>query len=206
MRFIYGTGNRAKIQQVEDFFKAKHMEIDIISLKEIGFEEEIEETGETFEENSMIKAKAIKAYCDKKEIHEMIVTDDTGLCVDSLNGRPGVYSARYAGDHAPQEVTLEKLLNEMKEVNDRKRTAKFVTVLTAVLSSGEILTVRGEVTGHIAEKPGTMGKLTYGPVFIPDGFNCVMNDLKDEELGNTHREKAFLKLIETLEKRKEQER
>lgn len=200
MKFIYGTGNKEKIQQVTDFFKAKKMPIEIISLKDIGFNEDIEETGTTFEENSMIKAKAIKAYCDKNNIHEIIVTDDTGLCVDSLNGAPGVYSARYAGNHAPQDVTLKKLLDNMEAVGDKKRTATFVCVLTTVLPDGKEIVVRGETKGKIAEKPGTMGKLTYGPVFIPEGFECVMNDLKDEELGVTHREKAFLKLLEELEK------
>lgn len=198
MKIIYGTGNKEKVRQVQDFLKAINMELDIVSLKDIGFTDEIEETGTTFEENSMIKAKAIKQYCDNKDIHEIIVTDDSGLCVDSLNGAPGVYSARYAGDHAPQEVTLNKLLTEMKAVNDTKRTAQFVCVLTAILPNGKEIVVRGETKGKIAEELGTMGKLTYNPVFIPEGFNCVFNDLKDEDLGVTHREKALLQLVEKL--------
>ncbi len=198
MKFIYGTGNKEKVKQVQDFFKAKNIEAEIISLKDIDFNEEIEETGKTFEENSMIKAKAIKKYCNQKGINEIIITDDTGLCVDSLNGEPGVYSARYAGDHAPQEVALKKLLDNMAKVGDTKRTATFVCVLTAILPNGKEIVVRGETKGKIAEKPGTMGKLTYGPVFIPEGFQRVMNDLKNEELGVTHREKAFLKLLEEL--------
>ena len=126
MKIIYGTGNKEKIRQVQDFLKAVNMKMDIVSLKDIGFTEDIEENGTTFEENSMIKAKAVKQYCDNKNIHEIIVTDDSGLCVDSLNGAPGVYSARYAGDHAPQDVVLNKLLDEMKDVEEGKRTAKFV--------------------------------------------------------------------------------
>lgn len=198
MKIIYGTGNKEKIRQVQDFLKAVNMKMDIVSLKDIGFTEDIEENGTTFEENSMIKAKAVKQYCDNKNIHEIIVTDDSGLCVDSLNGAPGVYSARYAGDHAPQEVTLKKLLDDMKAVNDQKRTAQFVCVLTAILPDGKEIVVRGETKGRIAEEPGTMGKLTYNPVFIPEGFNCVFNDLKDEDLGATHREKALLQLVEKL--------
>lgn len=198
MKIIYGTGNKEKIKQVQDYLKVTDLDIEIVSLKDIGFNEEIEETGSTFEENSMIKAKAIKSYCNKNNINEIIVTDDAGLCVDALNGEPGVYSARYAGDHAPQEVAINKLLDNMKEIKGEKRTATFVCVLTAILPNGEEIVVRGETKGLIAEKPGTMGKLTFGPIFIPEGFNCVMNDLKEEDLGTTHREKALIQLVDRL--------
>ena len=198
MKIIYGTSNLGKIKQVKDFFKATKIDVDIISLKDIGFDREIVEDGITFEENSMIKAKAIQKFCQEKQIEGIIVTDDTGLCVDCLNGDPGVHSARYAGDHAPQEVAIEKLLKNIEKTGDKKRKAKFVCVLTAVLPNGEIKQVRGECLGTIAKKPGTMGKLTYGPVFIPEGFDRVMNDLKDEELGATHREKAFLELLKII--------
>lgn len=198
MKFIYGTGNKAKVQQVADFFKAINKPIEIISLKDIAFSEEIEENGSTFEENSMIKAKAIKAFCEKKGINEIIVTDDTGLCVDSLNGEPGIYSARYAGDHAPQEASIKKLLSNMENIEEEKRTAKFVCVLTAIMPDGKIIVARGETKGKIAKEPGPLGKLTYGPIFIPEGFNKVMNELTDEELGTTHRQKAFLELIEKM--------
>ena len=198
IRFIYGTGNKGKIEQVKSFFHAMKIDVEILSLKEIGFEEEIEENGTTFEENSKIKAEAIKKYCDEKQINEIIVADDTGLCVDSLNGEPGIHSARYAGDHAPQEVVLKKLLENMKEVPEEKRTARFVCVLTAIKPNGEEIVVKGTTEGKIASKPGPMGKLTYGPIFIPEGFNKVMNELTEEELGKTHREKAFLELIKQI--------
>lgn len=200
MRFIYGTGNQAKIQQVKDFFNTQEKELTILSLKDIGFSEEIVEDGTTFEENSMIKAKAIKKFCDEKNLHEIIITDDTGLCVDALDGRPGVYSARYAGDHAPQEKSIAKLLGEMEGIPEEKRTAQFVCVLTAILPNGKIMVAKGETKGRIANKPGTLGKLTYGPIFIPEGFSCVMNEIPDEELGKTHREKAFLEIIGKIEK------
>lgn len=199
MRFIYGTGNQGKINQVKDFFNTQNRQLEILSLKDIGFTGEIIEDGKTFEENSMIKAKAIEKFCIEHDIHEVIITDDTGLCVDALDGRPGVYSARYAGDHAPQEAAIAKLLNEMKEVSDEKRTAQFICVLTAVLPSGKYLEAKGVTKGKIATKPGILGKLTYGPIFIPNGFSCVMNEIPDEELGKTHREKAFLEMIQKIE-------
>ena len=200
MKFIYGTGNQAKINQVKDFFETQNVEIDILSLKDIGFEEEIEENGNTFEQNSRIKAEAIKRYCDKKGIKEMIIADDAGLLVDALDGRPGVLSARYAGDHAPQEVVINKLLTELKDVPKEKRTAKFVCVLTVIMPNGESFLVRGETKGTIPFKPGTMGKLTYNPVFIAEGFDKVMSEIPDEELGKTHREKAFLEVIKKIRK------
>lgn len=198
MRFIYGTSNVEKIKAVKEFFKEQNKEIDIISLKDIGFNEEIVEDGDTFEENSLIKAKAIKKYCDKNNIKEMIVTDDAGLCVDALGGRPGVISARYAGDHVPQKVAVNKLLEEMKEVPEGKRTATFVCVLTAILKDGKQLVVRRETKGKITKEPGKFERLTYDPVFMPDELGKVMSEISSEELKLVCRPKAFLELMEKL--------
>ncbi len=185
-------------QEIKTLFKNHRINAEILSLKDIGFNEEIEENGMTFEENSMIKAKAVKEFCDKNNIKEIIITDDAGLCVEALHGAPGIYSARYAGDHAPQEVTLNKLLNEMKNIPKEKRTAEFVCVLTALLPNGEVIVAKGITTGSIAEEIGTMGGLTFCPVFIPEGSDKVMNDMSDEEKEQTHREKAFRELIKKL--------
>lgn len=198
MKIILGTTNQGKIDQVKAFMEYKKININFISLKDIGFNEEIIENGETIEENSLIKAKAIKNYCNKNNINEIIVTDDAGLFVDALDGRPGVHTARYAGDHAPQEVCINKLLGELKDVPDEKRGATFACVLTAILPDGEVLTCRGETKGKIVKVPGSMGKLTYGPVLMPNGMDRVMNDLTEEELGLTHRDKAWLELLEQL--------
>ena len=198
MKIIYGTGNQHKIEEIKTLFNNHKIETEILSLKDIGFNEEIEENGQTFEENSMIKAKVIKDFCNKNNINEIIITDDAGLCVDSLGGAPGVHSARYAGDHAPQQVTLNKLMNEMKNVPKENRTAQFVCVLTSILPNGEIIVAKGITKGSIAEEIGTLGGLTFCPVFIPEGSDRVMNDMTDEEKEQTHREKAFKELIEKL--------
>lgn len=198
MKIIYATGNKEKIAEIKKLFENHKIEAEILSLKDIGFNEEIDENGTTFEENSMIKANAVKEFCNKNNINEIIITDDAGLCVDELNGRPGVHSARYAGDHAPQEVTLNKLMNEMKNIPQEKRKAQFVCVLTALLPNGEMVVAKGITKGSIAEKIGTMGGLTFCPVFIPEGTTKVMNDLTDEEKEQTHREKAFKELIKKL--------
>ncbi len=201
MKIIYGTSNRGKLQEIKDFFKNNKLNVEILSLKDINFNKEIEENGKTFEENSLTKAKAIKEFCNGNGINEIIITDDAGLCVDALDGRPGVFSARYAGDHAPQEVTINKLLNEMKDVPEEKRTAKFVCVLTAILKDKKVIVARGETKGRIAKEPGPMGKLTYGPIFISDEFGKVMNELTAEQLKHTHREKALIELLKKLNKK-----
>lgn len=202
MKIIYGTSNKGKIEQVKEYLEYKKENIEIVSLIDIGFDEEIVEDGKTFEENSLIKAKAIKSFCDKNNIHEIIMTDDAGLCIDALNGEPGVYSARYAGDHAPQIESITKVLNKMKDVKDEDRTAKFVCVLTLMMPDGTIKVARGETLGKIVKTPGPLGKLTYGPIFIPNGFNKTMNELTDEELGATHREKALNQIIKYLKEAK----
>ena len=199
MKIIYGTGNAEKIKEIKTLFKNHEIEAEILSLKDIGFNEEIDENGTTFEENSLIKAKAVKEFCKKNNINEIIITDDAGLCVDELNGEPGIHSARYAGDHASQEITLNKLMDAMKDIPKEKRTAQFVCVLTALLKNGEVVVAKGITKGSIAEKIGTMGGLTFCPVFIPEGLDRVMNDMTDEEKEETHREKAFKELIKKLD-------
>ena len=198
MRMIFGTTNMGKLEQVKGLLEYRKINIELLSLKDINFNEEIIENGETIEENSLIKAKAIKEYCNKNGINEIIVTDDAGLFVDALNGRPGVHTARYAGDHAPQEVSINKLLTELKDVPDEKRGATFACVLTAIMTDGTIISVRGETKGKIVRTPGTMGKLTFGPVLKPDGMDRVINDLTEEELGLTHRDKAWIELMKKM--------
>ena len=198
MNLIYGTTNKGKLTQVKEYLDYKKANIELLSLNDINFNEDVEENGTTFEENSLIKAKAIREFCDTNNINIPVVTDDAGLCIDALNGEPGVYSARYAGDHAPQIISITKVLDKMKDVPEEKRTAKFVCVLTLIMPDGKMYVERGETLGKITKTPGPLGKLTYGPIFIPEGFNRSMNELTEEELGETHREKALNRIIDDL--------
>lgn len=198
MRIIYGTSNKEKLAEVKEYLEYKKVDIELISSLDIGFTDDIEETGTTFEENSMIKAKAIKKYCNEKNIHDAIMTDDAGLCIDALNGEPGVYSARYFGNRLPQKIVIDKMLEKLKDVQDKNRKAEYVCVLTLILEDGTVKVARGETLGKIATKPGPLGKLTYCPIFIPNGFNKTMNELTEDELGTTHREKALNQLLEEI--------
>lgn len=198
MEIIYATTNKGKKNQVQSFLDYNKYNVKLLDLKDIGFDYEIEENGETFEENSLIKAVAVKKFCSDKGINKIIVADDTGLIVDALPGKLGVHTARYAGDHATQDIVLGKLLEEMKDVPEFKRTARFICVLTVFLENGEKLVCRGTTEGKISNKCGTMGKLTFGPIFIPEGKDRVMNDLTEEEIGHTHRQKAWRELLDRI--------
>ena len=201
MKMIYGSSNVNKIKDIKSIIKAHGVDIEIISLKDIGFDSEIVENGETFEENSEIKAKAVKEFCEKKQInYDIITTDDAGLCVDCLNGEPGVYSARYASEHASQEENLAKLLNNIEKTGDTERKGKFVCVLTSFLKDGTKIVSRGECNGKIAKQIKRLGGLTYSPVFIPEGYDVPMSELSAEEYENAHnhRDKAFSQLLEQI--------
>lgn len=201
MRMIYGTGNVNKVKDLRAIINEHKQDIEVISLKDIGFNEEINEDGKTFEENSEIKAKAVKQYCDKNNIeYDIITTDDAGLCVDCLNGEPGIYSARYAGKDGSQEQCLKKLLTNIEKTGDTERKAKFVCVLTSILKDGKKIVSRGECQGRVAQKAKKLGGLTYSPIFIPDGYDVPMSELPAEEYekAHNHREKAFVKLLKEL--------
>ena len=188
MKILYGTGNKAKVEAMKKIIKVHGFDAELFTIKDIGYNQDIEETGTTFEENSEIKALAIKEFCDKNDIiDKIIITDDAGLCVDVLNGEPGVYTGRYAGENPTQIENITKLLNNMKEYkNLNERTCKFVCVLTAILPNGEKLVARGECKGTIALEHGKLGGLTYGPVFIPDGFDKPMGDMEEDEYAAVH--------------------
>lgn len=188
MKILYGTSNKGKIDEINRIIRLEGLDADVITLKNINFNEEIIENGETFEENSMIKAEAIKKFCDKNNIdYEIIITDDAGLCVDYLNGRPGVYSARYAGENATQEQILNKLLDEMKDAKEEaQRTSAFVCVLSGILKDGTKIVKRGETKGKIAYQISKLGGLTYNPVFIPNGFNKTVVEMEDDEFQRVH--------------------
>ena len=201
MKMIYGSSNVNKVKDIKSIIKAHGADIEVVSLKDIGFSGDIVEDGQTFEENSEIKAKAVKEFCDKNQVeYDIITTDDAGLCVDCLNGEPGVYSARYASEQASQEENLEKLLNNIEKTGDTKRTAKFVCVLTSFLKNGTKIISRGECNGKIAKQIKRLGGLTYSPVFIPDGYDVPMSELSAEEYENAHnhRDKAFSELLKQI--------
>ena len=201
MRILYGTGNKAKVEAMRKIIRIHGFDVELLTIKDVGFDKEIVEDGTTFEENSEIKANAIKEFCKENNINDVLVlTDDAGLCVDALNGEPGVYTGRYAGDHATQIENIDKLLGKMKDFEGDQRKATFVCVLTVILENGEKIVARGECFGTIAKEHGVLGGLTYGPVFVPQGFDKPMNDLDEEEFASVHnhRDLAALEIMSKL--------
>lgn len=205
MDIIYGTSNSNKVIAMDKILKENHVNAKLYTLKDIGFNKEIIENGKTFEENSEIKAKAIKEFCIENNINDkIIITDDAGLCIDKLNGEPGVFSARYAGENATQTQILTKVLNKMKNFqNEEERKCTFVCVLTAILQDGEKIVARGECKGKVAKSMGKLGGLTYIPIFIPNGFDKPLSDLDEKTFESTHnhRDLAVKQLIEEFKKR-----
>lgn len=206
MEFLYATHNQNKVNNMEKILKDNNVNIKLHTVKEINFNQDIIEDGNTFEENSEIKARAIEKYCKENNIQEkIIIADDAGLCVDKLNGEPGIYSARYAGENATQSDCINKVLDKMKEYNDMDdRTCKFVCVLTAIITNtGEKIVARGECKGRLPIKPGKICGLTYSPIFIPEGFDVPMTDMEDMSYTKVpnHRSLAMNKLLEELKNR-----
>jgi XTP/dITP diphosphohydrolase len=188
MKLIFATGNQHKLMEVK---KIMPSHIELWSLKDINFNEEIEETGKTLEENALLKAKTIFL---KTGISCM--ADDSGLLVDALNGEPGVYSARYAGPEKNDENNTQKLLKELHTSNNR--SAHFKTVIALVTSNTEVL-FDGIIEGQIiSEKRGANG-FGYDPVFVPNGYQKTFAELSlDEKSKISHRAKAMQKLLSYL--------
>lgn len=188
MKIVFATNNKHKLDEVRKIVAYK---IELVSLEDIGFEEDIPETADTLEGNALLKAKYIKERFDLD-----CFADDTGLEVEALDNAPGVYSARYAGIAHDSEANIKKLLTKLNGSANRK--ARFRTVI--VLVSGDIThQFEGIVEGHITnEKRGSNG-FGYDPVFVPDGYNQTFAELGDAVKNKiSHRAKAVRQLSDYL--------
>ena len=145
MRIIFATGNKGKLREIDDILK--DLSIPIVSMKDAGITSEPDETGVTFEENAIIKAKHAADVLKEKDA--IYMADDSGLEVDALGGEPGVYSARYMGEDTPYTVKNKNIIDRLDGVENDKRTARFVCAIAAVLPDGEVVTTRGTIEGKI---------------------------------------------------------
>ena len=195
---VAASRNRHKIEEIEAITKKFGMRI--ISRDEAGIPPvEIEEDGQTFEENSFKKASEIMKLCG-----QITLADDSGLMVDYLNGAPGVYSARFAGEDGNDAKNNEKLLKIMEGVPADKRTAKFVSVITMVYPDGTVLTARGECPGTILTAPAGDGGFGYDPLFVPEGYEKTFAQLTaDEKNAISHRAVALVELERLLSEREQ---
>ena len=199
MRKIFlASNNIKKIKELKEILKDYPYEI--YSLKDMNIDIEVEEDGLTFEENAKKKAVETHQYLlNKGEKGFIVLSDDSGLEVDCLNGAPGIYSARYAGEHGNDYNNNIKLLKEMKHLKGDDRRARFVCVIAVVFEDGSIKSVRGEVEGTIIEELKTEGGFGYDPLFFYKGFNKTFGEATPEEKNEiSHRGNALKKLKEIL--------
>ena len=194
MKIVAATGNKHKIEEIESITKKFGM--NVITKAEAGVGDlEVEETGTTLEENSLIKAEAIM-----KATGMPAIADDSGLEADALNGAPGVYSARFSGEGATDESNNAKLLKE--NIPDDERSARFVSVVTLCFPDGTVVAARGECPGTLRRSPRGDGGFGYDPLFVPVGYDKTYAEISAEEKNIiSHRAKALgilrMKLKET---------
>ena len=195
MRLIIASNNKNKIREIKEILGDKFEEI--VSMREAGIELDVKEDADSFIGNARKKAEETAKLCPQ----DAVLADDSGLCVDALNGAPGVYSARYAGEHGNDEKNNELLLKNLSDIPMDKRTARFVSTVCCCFPDGRHMTVRGECEGKIAFEPAGEGGFGYDPLFLPDEFpGKTMAQLTAEEKDSiSHRGKALRLLAKKLE-------
>lgn len=194
-KIIFATGNQGKMHEIRQILG--DMDLEVVSMKEAGIDIDIVEDGTTFEENAIIKAKAVAAYTDA-----IVLADDSGLEIEYLNNEPGIYSARYMGADTPYSVKNQNFIDRLKGVPDEKRTARFVCVIAAAMPDGEIFTTKGVIEGRIAEEEKGENGFGFDPIFYVPEYGCTTAQLSEEQKNAiSHRGKALEAMKEELRKR-----
>ncbi|ACD24209.1 MULTISPECIES: XTP/dITP diphosphatase [Clostridium] len=197
-KLILASNNIKKIKEMKELLK--DLNIEIKSLNEENIDIDVEEDGSTFEENAKKKAKEIYDFLkSRNERNFLVLSDDSGLEVDYLNGAPGIYSARYAGEHGNDKKNNEKLLSELSSVPTSKRTAKFVCQIAMFDEDGRYYSITGDANGCILEKPQGDDGFGYDPLFLYRPLNKTFAELTLEEKNDiSHRGVALKKLKGTI--------
>lgn len=193
-RLIIASNNQGKLREFRKMLEPFGFEV--VSMREAGFTDEIVEDGETFEENAHIKARAIF-----EATHTPTIADDSGLEIDFLNGAPGVYSARYAGEGASDKDRCEKVLEEMHGVARPLREARFVCSIYFIYAEDDEYSVRGTVEGYIGDEMVGNNGFGYDPIFMLDDDESMATISEEEKNKISHRAKAFEQLAEILKEK-----
>lgn len=193
-KIIFATGNAGKVKEIQMIMEDTGLEV--ISMKEAGIVTDVEENGATYEENALIKARAVAAQTDA-----IVMADDSGLEIDYLNKEPGIYSARYLGEDTSYRIKNQNLIERLAGVPDEKRTARFVCAIAAILPDGREITTRATIEGQIGyEEKGEHG-FGYDPIFYVPEFGKTTAELTEEEKNQvSHRGKALELMKEELRK------
>lgn len=188
---VFATHNRHKLEEIKAILPN---DFELLTLEEVAYTDEIPETGNTLVENALIKARSVNTHTGYD-----CFADDTGLEVEALKGKPGVYSARYAGEEADSTKNIEKLMLELKEHSNRN--AQFRTVIALLFGSKEYL-FEGIVKGTISENASGKSGFGYDPVFIPEGYEISFSEMSSKDKNRiSHRSIAIHKMIKFLNMR-----
>ena len=194
MKIILASNNKHKLEEIRKI--TAPLGYEVISQSEAGCNFDVEETGTTFEENAVLKAKAVY-----EKMKMPVISDDSGLEVDYLNGAPGVYSHRYAGENATDADRCSKLLSELSGVEKEKRTARFVCVICFIDENGTETVIRGTCEGYIGTEPRGENGFGYDPVFMY-GDRSFAEISAEEKNSVSHRADALRKFSETITSKK----
>ena len=193
-KIFFSTGNKDKMREIREIMAG--CEVEIKSMKEEGISVDIVEDGKTFEENALIKARAVASAVDA-----IVLADDSGLEIDYLNKEPGVYSARYMGEDTSYDIKNRNLVERLEGVPEPQRSARFACAIAAVVPGGEEFVVRETMEGKIGYGQEGENGFGYDPIFYPDGFSCSSAALSPEQKNEiSHRGKALRAVKERLKK------
>ena len=198
---IFATGNMGKLREIKEIMAG--LPYNIVSMKEAGLETDVDETGTSFEENSVLKARAIAEKAAKTEEYRdaLVMADDSGFEVDYLNKEPGIYSARYMGTDTPYSIKNQNILDRMKGVPDEQRAARFVAAIACVFPDGRCEVVRETFEGKVAYESNGIYGFGYDPIMYVPEKGCNSGELLPEEKNKiSHRGKALMKMRKLLEK------
>lgn len=198
MKIVLASHNKKKINELRVLlseYSERLGEITVLSMEDVGLYDDVEETGTTFAENALIKAKA------GAESGFIAIADDSGLAVDALNGAPGVYSARFAGEPCDDDKNNALLLQKLEDVPDEKRTGRYVSSIACVFPDGRVLTTEDSCEGILLREPRGNGGFGYDPYFYFEDYKKTFAELTLEEKNRvSHRAKAFRQFAESFVK------
>ena len=194
-KLVLSTGNKNKVHEIKEILK--DLPIEVVSKDDVDLGHiDVVEDGISLSENSIKKAKVLSEYTNY-----MVMADDSGLFVDALNGEPGIYSNRYAGQEGNDKANNIKLLNALKDIELKERTAKFITVIALVTEDKEIITMSGEVLGTIGFENIGYNGFGYDPLFVPKGYDKTFAELGEDIKNNiSHRAKALEEMKKVITK------
>jgi XTP/dITP diphosphohydrolase len=193
-KIIFATSNEGKMKEIREILK--DLDIELLSLKEAGLDPDIDESGLSFEENAVIKAKHVMGMTG-----EIVLADDSGIEIDYLGKAPGVYSARFLGEDTPYSIKNQYILDKLAQAKEEERSARFVCVIACAFPKGLIITRRGTIEGCIAKQISGENGFGYDPIFYVPEFRCTTAQMPPEKKNEiSHRGKALKAMKEELKK------